>query len=187
MDSVHAKTADHGESDAPYCTTCHKAHQFNVKPTRAESVAVCIGCHSNEELMAKYGVSSTVVSTYLHDFHGKTAVLEGKENTTVDAAVCTDCHGVHAIKPIDSANSLTTLSGTSQVCQQCHPGKQESFASAFLRHSTPSPTKDVLIFIVDWFYRLMIPFVLIGLGIHIAFDVRQARKQKKGAHHGGSS
>lgn len=174
--SAHAQAAP---EDMPACTDCHTTHRFDVAPTRAESLVACSTCHANNQMMAKYGLSGNVVQTYLRDFHGKTATLESQqEGDLVDAAVCSDCHGAHDVQP----TAALVAAGGETTCQKCHPGTDTSFASAWLSHTEPSPSHSPLVFLADWFYRLLIPFIVIGLVIHIGIDLRRAAKEKGAKH-----
>ena len=174
--SAHSLAAP---DDTPACTDCHATHRFDVLPTRAESLVACSTCHANNGMMQQYGLSGNVVQTYLRDFHGKTATLESQqEGDLIDAAICSDCHGAHDVQPA----AALAAAGPETACQKCHPGTDRSFASAWLSHSDPSPNHSPLVFLADWFYRLLIPFIVIGLLIHIAIDLRRAAKAK-GAQH----
>ncbi len=182
LDSVHGGAVTKELNDLPYCTGCHTAHSFDTRPSRAESLALCISCHDDKALMEKYGISTTVVETYLQDFHGKTAVVESQQSgDPIESAICTDCHGVHDIQFTDSTNTLVKQDG-STICQKCHPGTDTKFASAWLSHCTPSLKKSSLVFVADWFYRLLIPFIVVGLLIHIVLDYRQSRRVRGGQH-----
>lgn len=175
--SVHGKALiEENNYDVPVCTDCHLSHTIEDPRTasfRLRSVELCSNCHSNTPLMKKYGISTNVVQTYLQDFHGRTVALEaeGNKNVWVKEAVCTDCHGVHDIQKAASANSPVIKANLVGTCQGCHPNATTNFPSAWLSHYEPSPTKAPLVFYAEWFYKLMIPFILIGLSVHILLDL----------------
>ena len=57
----------------PVCTDCHPGHTEEGTTALARRIRLghpCMGCHGDEALMQKYGISTNVVSTYLSDFHG---------------------------------------------------------------------------------------------------------------------
>jgi len=175
--SVHGKAliADNN-FDVPVCTDCHLSHTI-VDPRTAsfrnQSVDLCVGCHSSGKLMQKYGISTQVVKTYLQDFHGASVALLGMQNKDIwaQAAVCTDCHGVHDIlKPADP-NSSVIKTNLVNTCRNCHPNASINFPAAWLSHYEPSPNQAQLVFYVRWFYKILIPFILIGLAIHITLDL----------------
>ncbi len=179
--SVHAALGD-----KVLCTDCHRPHESEILPTRVESVAQCSNCHDDAALMRGYGVSTDVVRTYLHDYHGKTLVLAAKQSTAapIAEAVCTDCHGTHNIVRTDGTNRAILQSNMADTCRKCHPGAGDSFVSAWLSHNEPSLDKAPLVFFADWFYRLLIPFVVVGLLIHIILDFRRLPKQKEAVRDG---
>ena len=78
--SVHGKAlVEGGNKDVPACADCHTHHQIQQPGTtqfRLNSPELCIRCHGDGQLMARYGISARVAQTYLADFHGVTASLE---------------------------------------------------------------------------------------------------------------
>lgn len=131
--------------------------------------------------MEKYGLSSSVVTTYLKDFHGRTSVLLSKDgqDASIEEAVCTDCHGVHRILNVDSPDSQVVRANLTETCQKCHQSATPNFPDSWMNHYSPSPTKTPLVFAARTFYWLMIPFTILGLVIHIAIDVRHQATNKK--------
>jgi predicted CXXCH cytochrome family protein len=171
--SVHGRALLEEENrDVPVCTDCHRAH--NIADPRAPSFhlgtpELCGNCHANERLIAKYGLSTKVLQTYLADFHGMTASLyrARKGGTSTFTAVCTDCHGVHDITKVRDPASRVMQANLAKVCRQCHPGATESFPAAWLSHYEPSWKKAPLVYAVKLFYLVFIPFVVGGLLLQI--------------------
>ncbi|MGA7613672.1 MAG: cytochrome b/b6 domain-containing protein [Thermoanaerobaculia bacterium] len=111
-ESVHGRAVAKGSMAAAICTDCHGGHdilppndpkssifKFNVPTT-------CGKCHEH------------ISQEYLASVHGK-AVARGNWQ----APVCTDCHGIHAIKnPVDPASSVTAKAVARTTCAQCHSG-----------------------------------------------------------------
>jgi len=181
--SVHgAALIQDNNTDVPVCTDCHVTHSFKNPLTpafRFESVTICSNCHGNATLMKKYGISTSVVKSYLQDFHGATVSLASKENKDiwVAEAVCTDCHGVHNITITSSLDSPVIKQNLLHVCQNCHPNATTNFPAAWLSHYEPSLKNATLVFLVNSFYWILIPFIVIGLLSHIFIELR--RKAKK--------
>lgn len=177
FDSVHGKALiTENNYDVPVCTDCHFSHTIEDPRTagfRLKSVDLCISCHSNEKVMQKYGISTKVVKTYLQDFHGASVALLGKQGKDiwVEEAVCTDCHGVHDIKKADDPQSAVMKANLDKVCRSCHPDASTNFPGAWLSHYEPSFNEAQLVFFVRWFYRVLIPFIVVGLAIHILVDL----------------
>lgn len=176
-DSVHGKALiEQGNYDVPVCTDCHRSHTIEDPRTaafRLQSVDLCSNCHRNEKIMQKYGISTKVVKTYLQDFHGATVALMGQQSKDiwVKEAVCTDCHGVHNIQQVDNPDSPVIKTNLVAACRKCHPDATTNFPGAWLSHYEPSIQKAPLVFLVRWFYRVLIPFILVGLSIHILLDL----------------
>ncbi len=110
--SVHGRAVARGSQKAAVCTDCHDYHailgannpqsaifKFNVPRT-------CGKCHAN------------VTTQFVTSVHGA-AIARG--NWT--APVCTDCHGIHAIKlRRDPASATSSANMADQTCAKCHGG-----------------------------------------------------------------
>jgi predicted CXXCH cytochrome family protein len=174
--SVHGRAVD-TNADVPVCTDCHRAH--DIADPRDGALAmrtpeVCGRCHTDGKLMSKYGLSTNVVDTYLSDFHGMSATLQrqgGVAEGTPLAAVCTDCHGVHDIQKAEDPNSTVMSANLQKTCAKCHEGASESFPKAWLSHYEPTLEKAPLVWFVQLFYKLMIPFMVGGLVLQIALHL----------------
>ncbi|WP_248344079.1 cytochrome c3 family protein [Anaeromyxobacter paludicola] len=175
--SVHGKALAEQNQDVPVCTDCHRAHDIADPRDGKLSMRtpeVCGRCHTNEKLMAKYGLSTHVVDSYLSDFHGMSASLQRKTKggpKGMVAAVCTDCHGVHDILSAKDPTSHTVKANLVQTCRKCHPGANENFPSAWLSHYQPSWNKASLVYGVQLFYKFLIPFILGSLAIQIVIHL----------------
>lgn len=171
--SVHGRALTDGNADVPVCTDCHHAHDVaGPKQTAWElrTPEMCGSCHANNALMSKYGLSTNVLSTYLTDFHGKTASLRRNQNTAVTGPVvarCTDCHGVHDIQKANDPQSPVMKANLLKTCRQCHPGATDNFPGAWLSHYEPSLHKAQFVYAVKLGYAVIIPFMIGGLGLQI--------------------
>lgn len=112
QESVHARAILHGNTKAAVCTDCHNSH--DIMPAseagspifKANISRTCGQCHSK------------VTGEYNQSVHGE-AVARGVSRSPV----CTDCHGIHNIKPhIDPATSMTSQALATGSCSQCHEG-----------------------------------------------------------------
>lgn len=164
-DSVHGDALlSESNPDVPTCIECHGVHNINDPTTalaRVRSPQLCAGCHANNELMARYGISTEVFDTYVSDFHGTTVTLFEHQDPTVETnkAVCYDCHGVHNIKAPDDpeAGIKNNLLAT---CQECHPDATANFSDAWTSHFQPSLEHNPLVYLVNLFYQIIIPFTV---------------------------
>jgi len=174
--SVHGRASE-ANPDVPVCTDCHRAHDTTDPRDGALAMRtpeLCGRCHGDEKLMKRYNLSTAVVSTYLADFHGMSATLQHGEKKADGkrlAAVCTDCHGVHDIQKSSDPQSSVMSANLQKTCAKCHQGASATFPKAWLSHYEPSLEKAPLVWLVQLFYRLMIPFMVGGLVLQIALHL----------------
>ncbi len=183
--SVHgaALMAD-DNPDVPTCVDCHEAHG-TVDPRsprfRQGSPEICARCHANKPMMAKYGLSTDVFSTYVADFHGTTAELfrATTPDQPLNQAVCYDCHGQHDIVSVRKAGGAAVGTRLLGRCQRCHPGASTSFLSAWTGHYVPSPSRYPWIYYVRLFYNVVIPSTVGFFLLYIAIDIWGRRRQRR--------
>ena len=169
--SVHgaALIGEHIE-DVPICSDCHRAHDNTDTHTadfRISIPALCAGCHGKKEIMQKYGLSTKVVDTYLSDFHGVTMKFYKQFGSERQIAVCIDCHGIHDITRVKGVNSTVIKENLVKRCQKCHPGATSRFPDSWISHYEPTMKKSPVIFLINWGYKIFIPFMIIGLLLQI--------------------
>lgn len=175
--SVHGEALiGEGNSDVPTCIDCHGVHEVEGPAVndqfRLFSPRICARCHADEELMAKYDISTDVFETYVSDFHGTTVTLFQKvtPDQETNKPVCIDCHGVHDIARADDPDSPVISENLVTTCRRCHPDATANFPSAWLSHYRPSPEHHPLVYFVDLFYKIFIPAVLGGMAIFVVGD-----------------
>jgi len=174
--SVHGRVlVEDDNQDVPACADCHTHHQIQQPGTkfRLNSPETCVRCHGNAQLMAKYGISTTVAQTYLADFHGVTASLSRNlsESQQQMVVTCNDCHGVHNIASPKLKGPEAMRATVTAACSRCHQDAAPSFPAAWLSHYPPSPRHAPLVWTVQWFYTIFIPFAVIGLILHLLLHV----------------
>ncbi|HHH40454.1 MAG TPA: hypothetical protein ENK56_00435 [Chloroflexi bacterium] len=181
--SIHGRDLYEGNKVVPNCITCHPAHTIEDPRTlafRLKSPQLCGQCHADKKLMAQYGISTAVFDTYVADFHGTTVLIF--EKTTPDQptnkAVCTDCHGAHAILTPEEAGYVGVKSNLVETCRQCHPDASASFANSWVGHYRPDWGSYPIVTGVTWFYRILIPTVLGFFLLYIALDVQQRLRKR---------
>ncbi|MFL6276270.1 MAG: cytochrome b/b6 domain-containing protein [Blastocatellia bacterium] len=110
QESVHGHAVAEGNTVAATCTDCHGSH--NIRPPS-----------DVESPIFKFNVPKTCgqchpgIAQEFHDsIHGQ-AVSRGNSR----APVCTDCHGIHMIKPhVDPSSSVAAQALARTTCAQCH-------------------------------------------------------------------
>jgi predicted CXXCH cytochrome family protein len=174
--SAHgAALAAEGNPDVPVCTDCHRSHAIESPQTagwRARTPQLCGSCHADAERMKPYGLSTAVLDTYLKDFHGVTASLDATrgDGRTV-SALCTDCHGVHAIAKATGEGATALRANLTKTCRSCHAAATDDFPDAWLSHWEPSWSNAPLVYAVNWAYWILIPFIIGGLALQILLHV----------------
>ena len=174
--SVHGSALLEKENpDVPSCTDCHRAHDIadpRKDAWRLDVPQMCGKCHTDEKMMARYGLSTNVLSSYLQDFHGTTIELQkGSTGGKPVTATCTDCHGVHDIAKVDAPNSHVMKDNLVQTCRNCHPDVAADFPASWLSHYQPTMERAPLVYLVTLLYRFLIPFMIGGLILQIALHL----------------
>jgi len=112
QDSVHGRAVEKGSQKAAVCTDCHGTHEIlpasdAKSPIYKASVpGTCGKCHT------------AIENTFNQSIHGQ-AIARGNQM----APVCTDCHGIHSIKPHTDPNSPAAEQNLSRdTCARCHEG-----------------------------------------------------------------
>jgi cytochrome b subunit of formate dehydrogenase len=127
--SVHGEALQRGESAAARCIDCHgEAHSIldSTEPTsmvyHAKVPSTCGSCHRQKFVMSASGLSTQVFFSYEQSVHGR-AVSAGSQK----AAVCTDCHGTHAILMAGDPKSSTFKFNVPATCGKCHETQDNEF------------------------------------------------------------
>jgi predicted CXXCH cytochrome family protein len=184
--SVHGEALFADENpDVPTCVNCHGVHRIEDPRTarfRLLSPNICADCHTNEQMMAKYEISTDVLDTYVADFHGTTIELFSRQtpDSPSNKPVCYDCHGIHNIKATDDPDSQVFHSeNLLQTCQQCHPdATRDTFAASWMGHYQASPEQYPLVYYINLFYWILVPLTVAGLVAFIGTDVvRMVRRR----------
>jgi hypothetical protein len=193
LTSVHGSAlVDEENTDAPSCIDCHGVHNIEDPTTnsfRLQSPQICADCHTDPDIMDKYGISTDVMDTFVADFHGTTVNLFEKQTPDAETnkPVCYDCHGIHDIlRADDPEKGLHVREHLLVRCQVCHPDATINFPDAWLSHYIPSKTEAPLVYYVNLFYMLFIPVVLGGMGLLVVLDVSKRvrdRRDKTRSHH----
>lgn len=175
--SIHGDALiEEDNPDVPVCTDCHGVH--NIKDPRTvqfhiESPELCAGCHADQELMSKYGLSADVYDIYEISWHGVDVSVYKARWPTIwhDSAVCTDCHGVHNIRVTDDPASLVNQENLLITCQKCHPEAGPNWTDAWTGHHEISLDRTPFIFYVSYFYTSFTPFVLVLSVIYVVLQI----------------
>jgi predicted CXXCH cytochrome family protein len=183
--SIHGAALDaESNPDVPTCTDCHGVHSVRGPRDasyRNDSIAICGGCHSDQALMNKYGISTDVFQTYLDDFHGRTVDFFRRQDAgnPSNKAVCFDCHGIHNIR--QAADPLSTIYPTNlqHTCQQCHEDANIKFPRAWVSHYLPTWEDTPALYAVNLLYWILIPLTMGGFLVYIGLDANRRWLDKR--------
>ena len=123
-DSVHGQARKRGDMDAPACKDCHGTHGIRASTdpgsaiNRMSIANTCGKCHLDTAMTKRHTTNMPAaekIKLYKDSIHGKAVRNQG-----LTAAVCTDCHGVHNIKPASQAGSTVSKALISKTCGKCH-------------------------------------------------------------------
>ncbi|MGE5188444.1 MAG: cytochrome b/b6 domain-containing protein [Gemmatimonadota bacterium] len=133
--SVHAAAIRQGGVVAervPTCASCHgDPHEIlppddPASPVNHHNVPrTCGTCHNQKFVMESAGISPTTYINYEESVHGR-AVASGD----IRAAVCTDCHGSHAILGPGDPRSAIYKFNVPATCGRCHAEIDREFAAS---------------------------------------------------------
>jgi predicted CXXCH cytochrome family protein len=103
--SIHGEQLLTGNTDMPTCVDCHSVHEiYNPRELkfRKDSIDMCAKCHTDSEVMGKYGLETNVLDTYVV-FHDTTVTLleEYDPDSLTNKPTCYDCHGIHNVGQFD--------------------------------------------------------------------------------------
>ncbi len=190
-DSVHGNAlTEENNVDVPTCIDCHGVHNIQDPTTvtfRNSTPGLCAKCHTDPDIMDKYGISTHVLDTYVADFHGSTVKMfeEQYPDQPTNKPVCTDCHGIHDIVKVnDPEAGIALRENLLAKCQRCHPDATANFPGAWMSHYAASPTENPLVYYVNLFYKFFIPAVLGGMTLFVITDIyrRIVNRRKEGKH-----
>lgn len=119
-ESVHAR-------EEVTCSSCHggrpdsldvdAAHRgsFRSLADRTKIPESCASCHADLERMRPYNLPVDQYAIYMTSPHGKAAAAGDSHS-----AVCSDCHGAHAVLPPDDPQSRVHMRNLPSTCGECH-------------------------------------------------------------------
>lgn len=191
--SLHAVAAGQ-EGDAPTCAECHGVHSVDGPRDpdfRRASVVMCLECHEDQALMAKYEVPAVSFDPNVDNYHALPVSMF--ERTDVDIAgrapVCYDCHGMHNIRPSEDAASAANAANLTRTCRQCHPDTGRDLTGIGPAHNKAESSTASVVNGITWFYRLTIPLSVVAMLGLVVLDAgkrlgeRKARKSDSDEEH----
>jgi len=120
--SQHGMKLARGDQNVAVCTDCHGVHEILRTDDPASSVfytnipTTCGRCHSDMNLMGRYGKTNDPKADYLAGVHGEALTRHGN----AESPECTRCHGAHGATP-------PGVGDVGKVCGQCHASTRTHF------------------------------------------------------------
>lgn len=129
---IHGQARAHGNNKAASCLDCHgDIHAITPHTEETSSVhwthlaQACARCHTDPQRVPQPHYSlARPVAAYLSSVHAR-LVAAGKR-----AAVCSDCHGSHAIFPAADPRSSVFHRTVPRTCGACHSEVAATFAQS---------------------------------------------------------
>ena len=182
-ESVHGRAYLSGDRDAPGCTDCHDDPESDEIRTAAFRLSIpsrCARCHDEGELMRKHGVATDVHSSYRADFHGLTIAYYRAHDSSAwrYEAVCSDCHGSHAVYESSDSRSSVAPANLLGTCRQCHAGAEANFASVVTGHFRTDRDSSLLTYYIQLIYQILIPTIIGLMAAYIGLDISHRLRGK---------
>lgn len=170
--SVHGPAAGR---DGATCLTCHGGGDPHaVARTRdaapAVRMAACVRCHADSAMAARHHLPVDVVDSYERSFHYK-AIRFGDAST----AACSDCHTAHHVLARTDPRSTIATANLTRTCGRsgCHEGARLNFASSGANHLDLRVSREPVLWVEQWFFRVLTTGTLAMLLVGIALDVQK--------------
>jgi len=124
-----------GGMKAATCIDCHtrngdmttilQAGDSRSTINRTNIAETCGRCHGDKSVMQGSGISDRPFLSYRESVHAK-ALAQGN----VSAAVCTDCHNSHDIRPASDSLSPIAKVNIPGTCSKCHKSESAEFVQS---------------------------------------------------------
>ena len=182
-ESVHGRAHRSGDTKAPGCTGCHDDPESGEIRTAAFRLSIpsrCAGCHDDAKLMREHDVATDVYDSYRADYHGLTIDYYRTHDPSVwrYEAVCSDCHGSHAIYEVGDSRSSVAPANRLGTCQQCHFGAEANFASITTGHFRTDRESSLLTYYIELIYQILIPTLIGLMAAYVVLDISHRLRRK---------
>lgn len=140
---AHGYSLRQGNKAAPRCQDCHGEHEilpveYSSSPVNRRNIPeTCGKCHKEPLFAEKHGIP--IRNPY--ELYSKSQHFKALKQGNMDAAVCTDCHGVHGILNSSQPDAPIFRRNIPETCSRCHKDEFEAFTrsihwKAFIKGNT---------------------------------------------------
>ncbi|RMH72618.1 MAG: hypothetical protein D6675_04285 [Gemmatimonadetes bacterium] len=183
-ESIHWEALSFGHYESPTCNDCHGEHniispeaEYAVTHPTLVSTELCAKCHSNELIMSRFGLDPTRFNSYMKTYHGL-AILKGSP----DAANCTSCHEVHAIRAASDTLSSVHPRNLNETCGKCHENVTANFTQIEM-HPRDQKSRNPVAYLIKIIYFWLIGLTIGGMVLHnliifLYYVVNKWRKER---------
>lgn len=155
--SVHGEPVLAGTGQGATCNDCHSPGSSGHSVPKLSEPDTLLGRESVHENCGR--CHEEELESYRQTSHYMVARFGDPERP----ATCTTCHGEHAVSAADDQAEPLAADRLVTVCQACHQGADETFASGWLGH-TASPSRSAGFYYAE-------RFVIISLSASVAFGM----------------
>jgi formate dehydrogenase gamma subunit len=184
MQSIHWRAVQRGHFESPTCNDCHGEHGIQSPQDKDAatnrlnlSSQVCANCHASQAMMKRFGLDHGQFKTYMKTYHGL-ALLKGSP----DAANCTSCHEIHAIREHSSDKSSVHPTNLVKTCGKCHDDVSAEFIGIAV-HPKDMKTRNPIAYYAEIIYISLIIVVVGGMLVHniilLSYFIRKKRQSIK--------
>jgi|GEM_PF-27562 len=146
--SAHRMARLRGDEVAADCADCHSGHHIlpasdpESKIHRENIPDACGECHGSETVITQDYVRLPIsMPSYSESIHGHAGdgVTEDGEKL---GAVCTDCHGTHALHSAGDPTSKINRQNLAATCGECHQKASKDYAGSIHGRALALGIKD---------------------------------------------
>ena len=182
--SIHWYAVKRGHFESPTCNDCHGEHSIH-SPKDKDAITnrinlssqVCANCHASQAMMNRFGLDPQRIKSYNRTYHGL-AVLKGSP----EAANCTSCHEVHAIRSAKNPESSINPNNLQQTCSKCHNEINAEFIQISV-HPKDLQTRNPIAYYAQSIYIWIIVITIGSMLVHniiiLSFFIRKKRQEVK--------
>jgi cytochrome b subunit of formate dehydrogenase len=167
LQSIHWQAVEHGYFESPVCNDCHSEH-YVVSPEERDAITnklnlssqLCANCHASKVMMQRFGLDPERFSSYMRTYHGL-AQLKGSP----EAANCTSCHEVHAIRSRLDQKSSIYPDNLMATCGKCHDNISHEFGQIAV-HPIDQKARNPIAYIIRITYFWLVIVLIGGMALH---------------------
>lgn len=163
----HGSSLLKGNMDVPTCVLCHGDHDTMSLRIQASgkrdyaATQICMWCHGNKRMMARYGLDTSQVDSYMNNFHGL-----AQKGSFGRSATCADCHDAHDALPTDNPKAMMYPANRAAACGKCHGDSTQNFVMSFTHKQFTMGKNLKVVEIITFLYVSLIVMTIGGMLLH---------------------